>query len=431
RRVRSTDRSLRAVCTAALLTLVPFLTLTSPAAVHADGISDFCAGVSPGVTVGRITDPALVELSGLAASRAYQGVLWAHNDSGDTPRLFALSDAGASLGTYTVPGATAIDWEDIAAGPGPDPAQHYLYIGDIGENGGLRQPVTVYRVAEPATRPDGSGGAFTDVHPIHLGYPAGGEDAEALIVDPLTGDLTIITKELSGTSKILTATAVSLDSDQPITMTQAGTLQITDSGADDPTQKLILPSTMVTAADISPDGHVILVRTYQQVLAFQRADGQSVADALLGTPCEAPQVGEPQGEAIAFSDSGDAYYTSGEIQLAATVGETTGPDGFPLSRFAIAAPQPATTTTTAASTTVASAATTTPATPPATPPSTTTPVATTPATTPTASTPAAVATHHSSSSSTGWILLVMIAAVLAVTIVIVVRIRPDARKSAS
>ena len=43
-----------------------------------------------------VTHPPLNELSGIARSRAYPGIWWVHNDSGDEPRLFAI-DAGGKL----------------------------------------------------------------------------------------------------------------------------------------------------------------------------------------------------------------------------------------------------------------------------------------------------------------------------------------------
>ena len=63
--------------------------------------------------------PRVVESSGVAASRAYPGVLWTHNDSGDGPYLYATTLDGRDLGWLLVPGAEAIDWEDIALGPCP------------------------------------------------------------------------------------------------------------------------------------------------------------------------------------------------------------------------------------------------------------------------------------------------------------------------
>src|SRR5437016_3618567 len=56
---------------------------------------------------------ALTELSGIAASRAQPGVYYAHNDSGDSPRIFALDGAGAELAQLCLAGATNVDWEDI------------------------------------------------------------------------------------------------------------------------------------------------------------------------------------------------------------------------------------------------------------------------------------------------------------------------------
>ncbi|MCU1390467.1 MAG: hypothetical protein JWL72_3805, partial [Ilumatobacteraceae bacterium] len=276
--------------------------VSSPTATAVDA-GDFCSRVSPGDTSFDVAEPALIELSGLAASRSHPGVLWAHNDSGDTPRLFAMSDAGAALGVFDVAGAQATDWEDIAVGPGPIDGQSYIYIGDIGDNNAVRDHVTVYRVAEPSDAPTADG-TLSGVEAFDLTYPGGPEDAESLLVDPLSGDVVIITKQLSGTSKVLSVSQSQLDVDAAVAMAQVATIQIPDTGAYDPNEKLALPSTMATSADISPDGSVVLVRTYQQVLAFARAPGQSVGDALGGTPCSAPQVAEPQGEAIAFSADG-------------------------------------------------------------------------------------------------------------------------------
>ena len=50
-------------------------------------------------------------------------------------------------------GATAVDWEDIAAGPGPVSGVAYLYLADIGDNAKARTSVQVYRVREPLVNP--------------------------------------------------------------------------------------------------------------------------------------------------------------------------------------------------------------------------------------------------------------------------------------
>ena len=351
---------------------------THAAAPPDDG---FCARVAAGVTAGAITDPALVEVSGLAASRSVPGVLWAHNDSGDGPRVYALSTTGDVLGVYEVTGADAIDWEDIAAGPGPDPALSYLYIGDIGQNGGLRDHVDVYRAAEPAAiSPSGTLAAER----FALTYPSGPEDAESMFVDPISGDLVIVTKQLSGMSRVLVAEAAQLADGATAAMQEVATIAIPATGP-----AVGLPSTMATAADISADGSTILVRTYQQVLAFSRPPGATLASAFGAAPCSAPQVSEPQGEAIAFAADGSGYYTTTEIQLARAA-------EAPLTFFAIAAPAVPPSTTTAPTTTSMVSTTASPTTTHA--PATTTPA---PATTVAPATPAPATTPSTAGESDG------------------------------
>ena len=116
-------------------------------------------------------DRQLDEVSGVVASRVHQPNLWVHNDSGGEPAVTLIAPDGASLGTYTLDGATNVDWEDIAIGPGPQPDTSYLYVADIGDNASARDPVVVYRVPEPANAPDGSGGTLSGVETISLRYP--------------------------------------------------------------------------------------------------------------------------------------------------------------------------------------------------------------------------------------------------------------------
>jgi hypothetical protein len=54
------------------------------------------------------------------------------------------------------------------------------------------------------------------------------------------------------------------------------------------------------------------VRTYGTIWLWDRAEGQSVAEALAGEPCEGPSEVEPQGEAIAFTSDGRGYVTASE-----------------------------------------------------------------------------------------------------------------------
>ncbi len=70
-----------------------------------------------------IDSDEIVESSGIIRSKKYPGVFWTHNDSGDSARIFAISEDGKIIkpkwfkGEYKgieVVNATHIDWEDIA-----------------------------------------------------------------------------------------------------------------------------------------------------------------------------------------------------------------------------------------------------------------------------------------------------------------------------
>jgi 5'/3'-nucleotidase SurE len=275
----------------------------------------------PGAT---LQDPVLTEVSGVAASRAHPPVLWVHNDSGGEPAAYAISPQGKALGAYPVEGATATDWEDLAVGPGPERDTSYLYLADIGDNASSRNSITVYRVAEPTAAPAGTGGTLTGTETFSLRYPRGPVDAEALFVDPERGDLFIIDKEYTtAVGKVYRVAKSQLVDGADVTMEEVASFTMSP---DDDAFGSGLPGTLVTSADVAPDRSVVLVRTYRRVLAFARPPGAPLAEAFTVDPCPAPQVDEPQGEAVGFAANGRAYYTISEGERAAinrfTVGST-------------------------------------------------------------------------------------------------------------
>jgi hypothetical protein len=250
---------------------------------------------------GVVADPAITESSGVAASWRNPGVYWVHNDSGDTPRVFAMSGGGASLGTYGVAGVGATDWEDLAVGPGPGGASS-LYIGDIGGNGG-RGTVTVHRVAEPAADVAQAPGTWTLQGAVSFvaSYPAGGRyDAEALFVDPASADVYIVTKSSTGTSRVFRLPAAAQVPGVPTTLVEVGTRQLSGGNL------------AVTGGDMAPDGTEIVLRTYDRVYLWTRAPGRSVAEAIAGTPCVFAVSGERQGEAIGYQHDGRSLLLTSE-----------------------------------------------------------------------------------------------------------------------
>jgi hypothetical protein len=287
----SATTSLAATTTAAESTTTAAPSGPTPTTLPAGSI--VCETYGEITTVGGVESTDLVELSGLASSRLQQGVKWAHNDSRDGPAVYAIGPEGQDLGRYPVPGATAFDWEDIAAGPGPEPGVTYLYIGDIGDNFGIRgSRITVFRVPEVEPSPDG--GVLTGVVALPFAYPDGPHNAEAIFVDPVDGSLHVVTKD-ADEAGVYRAGAL-VDGSELVELEAVGRLEL---GAE------------VTAADISWDGSIIALRGYESVWMWTRSDTQTVAEALLADPCLSPAPDEPQGEAIAF-DQDDAYITISE-----------------------------------------------------------------------------------------------------------------------
>jgi hypothetical protein len=257
--------------------------------------ADLCL-VDPPTSSGTVASDDLDELSGLAASKTQADVLWGHNDSGDSARLFGMDDAGASLGVYPLSGAAAVDWEALAQAPGPQTGTNYLYVGDIGDNNGSRGQIQVYRVPEPTASPGGE--TLSGVATLRYVYPSGAHlDAEALMVDPVRGDLYVITKSASGAARVYRAVAPLTAG--PTTLTRVATLS--------------LPAgTMVTAADVSTDGKQVALRTYGEVLVYKRDITKALHTAFATAACTPPAPVEGQGEAITIAPGGREYVTIGE-----------------------------------------------------------------------------------------------------------------------
>lgn len=276
----------------------PRLTIFLPAAF---AVLPTACGVAqpqflPPQQVGAVQQAVVDEASGLAASRASPGVLWVHNDSGDSARVFAMNTQGTHLGVYHLTGASATDWEDMAIGPGPAVGQWYLYLGDIGDNNAVRSSIRVYRVPEPSVSPTQSpvDVNLSGVETITLQYPDGARDAETLMVDPQTRDLYLVSKR-DIRSRVYRAA-------YPQSTTETNVMEARGE----------LTWNWATGGDISPDGGEILIRGYFSARLWRRPAGTTVWDALQSAGYGVPVASEPQGEAICFDASGLSYFTVSE-----------------------------------------------------------------------------------------------------------------------
>lgn len=243
---------------------------------------------SSGRILGANTNAALAEASGLAASRRYPGFLWSHNDSGHPPELFLLDSTGQTQITFRLTGVRNRDWEDIAIGPGPD-SSTWLYIGDIGDNAGRHRFKRVYMLSEPDRETD-SVLMVADTLVIRLADKP--RDTEALLVDPLTRNLYLVSKR-----------------EKEVKLYEIQ-FPFGDTVAVEPLMDL--PFRHVTAGDISRDGTEILLKSYTTIYYWDRRPGESVPEALRRPAVELTYDPEPIGEAVAWASDGSGYYTLSE-----------------------------------------------------------------------------------------------------------------------
>jgi hypothetical protein len=239
------------------LTLAAALALNAPSAAADDARPGTTQPTEqPWRVVGTLSHGPIAECSGIVASRNHPDVFWVHNDSGNPAALYAVKQDGSLVGEFAV-AATNEDWEDIAI----DDAGR-LYVGDIGNNGGRRKQLVVYRLDEPDPTRSKEVVRLKVTRKWTLSFPAAPFDCEALFVHG--GHGYVISKIYFGG--------------------QAGVYRFPLDEAKEPLELEKVASvpvrTPVTAADISPDGKRLAVLSVAGLNVFEiNADVTNVGKA--------------------------------------------------------------------------------------------------------------------------------------------------------
>lgn len=206
-----------------------------------------CSG-QPAVNPDHVCNlPAIInESSGLWVE--HPGLFWTHNDSGDGPNLFAFDSTGTLLRQITIPGAANMDWEDLAFDP-----EGRLFIGDFGNNNQNRTDLKVYILPWLVDTLIPVPGVLRYSYPDQVSFPASANfDMEGLFFRQ--DSLYLFSKNkitnTSGFSKLYRLPA------------DTGTFvaELIDS---------IHTGSPVTAADISPSGHRVVLLCYGKFVLFE------------------------------------------------------------------------------------------------------------------------------------------------------------------
>lgn len=245
------------------------------------GASTAVAAETPGASGFTITDPRIKESSGLAASRIHPGVYWTHNDSDDGPYVYAVDSAtGKTVARITLTGiGKPRDIEGISLGP-----DGRLYVGDIGDNlGGSWDHVWIYRFAEPKTLGD----ATLKAEQFTVKYADGPRNAEALMVNPVTGRVYIASK------------------DEKAGGLYEGPEALSASGTN--TFRRIGNVPWVTDGAFSPDGGRLVLRGYLWAKTYPWKKGRPSGE---GEPVAAPWQG--QAESVTYTADGSTLMFGAE-----------------------------------------------------------------------------------------------------------------------
>jgi hypothetical protein len=240
-----------------------------------------------------LKDPRIQESSGLARSVRHQGVLYTHNDAGHDPVVFAVGSDGETRAALDLHRAPAADWEDIAVtGDGR------VWVGDIGGNAKGRSTVSVVVFQEPKRLVDGA----PDWVEYKLDYPDGRHNAEAILVNPETFRVYVVSKGPPGESMVYVAP-------RKLERTRPNRLE-----------PLTPAPPSITAGSFAPDdsGRFAL-RNYRFAFIYDRWDEEP-------RQIELPRI--PAGESLAMRADGDLLIGSeGPGSEVVQVPDTAKPSG--------------------------------------------------------------------------------------------------------
>lgn len=276
------------------IAMVPLGSGEQPKVADAEPAGDGRITYSEAVPIAKLDSALVRECSGMATSRADGRFFWAHNDSGDGPRLYAFDFKGTFLASVKVEGARCLDWEDIAAFRWKN--QPYLAIADMGDNSKRRDKCQLYLVPDNAFQNGQFADSINIERIVEFTYEDGPSDCESIAFDEKNNCFILVTKNWGPYCNVFRLPMPAAD----------------DSGLQKATKIGRLKLAGFTGFDISPDSKRAIGVTYADAYEFHRQPNESWKDAFARKPRQISLPARKQGESICYGADGKTIYTSSE-----------------------------------------------------------------------------------------------------------------------
>jgi len=266
------------------------------------------------VDQGDVENPALIEASGLAASRVNPGYFWSHNDSGNPNMLYYFDDKGKGTRAFELVGTSNRDWEDMAI-VGESNGSATVYVADFGDNNALYNEYTIYWFQEPVVNAS-TPSKINAVNFLKFKLPDGARDMECLLIDQKTKDIFIVSKR-ENNKRLYKIPAANVT---PSANVQAEFVQELTFSIPVIMDSRVVTVNYISGGAVSADNSEILIKNYFEMYYWKRSSGETIPSALKRPPVKVAYAGinsegtgqEIQGEAVSFAADGSGYYTLGE-----------------------------------------------------------------------------------------------------------------------
>lgn len=265
-------------------------------------------------STGRLRNRQLKELSGLAASRRHKGLLYAINDSGNSPTVYAIDETGKLLHQWEI-AARNRDWEDMTMMT--INGESYIVIGETGDNLLRHSTASLYFLSEPQWPPTTT---TLDVDAkVDFTYEDGPKNVEA--VSAAGSSVYLLSKtsqrgkgnSTNGVYQLQLSPDTIFASGQELMTARRVASMASRGNSIETTLAAALAGVNLnnpTALEIDSDSNTAYILTYREVLKIPKAPQQTWSQAFASKSTRIAWHSLSQAEALSVSPGRAIWFTS-------------------------------------------------------------------------------------------------------------------------